>query len=211
MGKWIFVLGGAKGGKSDFVTEACAAFEDVAWWGTAVEQSQDPDWQDRLAHLKAIRKPDWRLFDGPWAWPQEASPGQAVASETKIFVMDCLNLWLAAQIHRGSSLYSMSQLKVHLEMEFSQLLAALNALNSNIVVVSAEVGSGVVPSGEAGRLFRDLLSSWNRRIVQQSDFGVSMQAGRAFLWPGGRTPLPPEGALVRCVDAALIGRILAVV
>ncbi|NBW81313.1 hypothetical protein EBR21_06115 [bacterium] len=209
MGKWIFVLGGAKSGKSDFVTEVCRGFEDVSWWGTALEQSQDSDWQERVANLKLDRKPHWGLFDGPWAWPPADRTGHAVAPQSKVFVMDCLNLWLAAQIHRGMSLYSMSQLKVHLEMEFSQLIAALNALKSDIVVVSAEVGAGVVPSGDAGRLFRDLLSTWNRRIVQQSDFGLSMQAGRAFLWPAGRTPLPPEGAVVRCVDAAHVGRILA--
>ncbi|MFZ9518878.1 MAG: bifunctional adenosylcobinamide kinase/adenosylcobinamide-phosphate guanylyltransferase [Silvanigrellaceae bacterium] len=209
MDKWIFVSGGAKSGKSDFVTDACESFKDVEWWGTATEQSTDLDWQERLASLKSNRNPGWLLFDGPWAWPGQASIGRESAGSPQVFVMDSLNLWLAAQIHRGMSLYTTSQLKVHLDMEFTQLLASLNDLKCSVVLISAEVGSGVVPSGEAGRLFRDLLSTWNRRIVKQSDFGVSMQTGQAFLWPAGRTPLPPEGTVLRCVDSSHIRRILA--
>jgi adenosylcobinamide kinase/adenosylcobinamide-phosphate guanylyltransferase len=123
--------------------------------------------------------------------------------------MDSLNLWLAAQINRCTSLYSMSQLKTHLEIEFQQLLNALKAVACPVLIVSAEVGSGVVPSGEAGRLFRDLLGLWNRTLVASADYGVSLQAGRAFYWPGGRAELPPEGVPLRVVDAAFLHRLLA--
>lgn len=208
MPKWLTVLGGAHSGKTDLVSEICGSFKTVGWWGTALEHPQDADWQGRLEDLRAKRNQMWKTFDGPWAWPEPASAAQPKTENFEVFVFDCLNLWLAAHIHRGTSMYSIDQLRVHLEMEFAQLLKALSSLNCSVVVVSAEVGSGVVPTGEAGRLFRDLLSLWNRQIVQQSDYGVSMQAGRAFLWPAGRSPLAPEGSPVLCVGARNLSLLL---
>jgi len=209
MKKWLTVLGGAHSGKTDLVAQVCGDFAKVAWWGTAVDQPQDSDWQERLDSLRKNRSPDWTTFDGPWAWPpSEKNTALQQAQDSDLFVMDCLNLWLAAHIHRGMSLYSMAQLKVHLELEFTKLVNDLSGLPCAVVVVSAEVGMGVVPSGDAGRLFRDLLTRWNRQIVGHSDSGVSVQAGRAFLWPAGRAVLPDDGAPVRCVQAPQLSRLL---
>lgn len=207
MNKWVTILGGAQSGKTDFAEDACRTLDRVVWWGTAQEQPQEPCWQSRLQALRDRRPASWVSHDGPWTWPEQA---QGSAHKTigvpQVFVMDCLNLWLAAHIHRGMALYSLSQLKVHLELEFKHLVEALTALPCHVVVVSAEVGCGVVPSGEAGRLFRDLLTTWNRNIVKQSDFGVTLQAGRAFLWPAGRTPADPDGTPLRCIEASWLSR-----
>ena len=99
-------------------------------------------------------------------------------------------------------------MKVHLELEFQQLLEKLRVLSCPVLFVSAEAGSGVVPAGEAGRLFRDLLGQWNCTVVKESHYGISMQAGRALFWPGGLTELSLEGVPVRCVDARLVQRVL---
>lgn len=210
MAKWLTILGGAHAGKTDWVLEVCRPLEKVVWWGTAMDQPQDPLWQERLQTLRSQHKPSWTIFDGPSAWPvpEQTNNTHAVIQDTPVFVMDCLNLWLAAQIHRGMSLYSFNQLRVHLELEFAQLFSALSSLPCPVIVISAEVGWGVVPSGDAGRLFRDLLGHWNRSIVQHSDFGLNVQAGRGFLWPAGRTPVSPEGEVVRCVEPTFLGRLI---
>ncbi|MEY3903889.1 MAG: hypothetical protein RL189_3195 [Pseudomonadota bacterium] len=209
MAKWMTILGGARSGKTDLAAQMCRHFGKVAWWGTALQQPQDPLWEERLQALKSSRDPNWTTFDGPWSWPADAAGVLPQTTGCDLFVMDCLNLWLAAHIQRGASRYSLSQLRVHLEIEFSQLTAALLAQSCPVLLVSAEVGWGVVPAGEVGRLFRDLLSDWNRQIVGQSDFGVTMQAGRAFVWPAGKTSLPPEGVEVRCVDERHLSRLLS--
>lgn len=208
----VIILGGVHSGKTDFAEEVCQPFAKIGWWGTAVEHNQDELWQERLQNLKGRRDERWTTFEGPWAWPEDDRPlVQKRSGGLDIFVMDCLNLWLAAHIHRGSSRYSAHQLRAYLEMEFSQLCASFAALACPVVIVSAEVGAGVVPAGENGRLFRDLLSIWNCRIVKQSDYGVSLQAGRAFLWPAGRNVIPEAGAEVRCVEARHLSRLLGVV
>jgi adenosylcobinamide kinase/adenosylcobinamide-phosphate guanylyltransferase len=207
MTQWITVLGGAHSGKTDFVTEVCQPLEDVGWWGTATDLPQDTSWHERLDALKAERKPSWQTFDGPWTWTVHARETQS-RTPFSLFVMDSLNLWLAAQIHRGTSLYSFAQLKIHLEVEFAQLCTDLATLPCRVLIVSAEAGSGVVPSGEAGRLFRDCLTRWNRQIVERSEHCLSLQAGRAFLWPGGKTHLPPEGVVVRCVASQAVSLLL---
>ncbi|NBX18517.1 MAG: hypothetical protein EBR09_14265 [Proteobacteria bacterium] len=204
----LAILGGAHSGKTDLAAQACEGLAKVVWWGTALENPQETEWQERINSLREKRKSSWVTLEGPWAWLSDRSSTPAIPKDCDVFVMDCLNLWLAAHIHRGTSLYSVSQLRVHLELEFARLMDEFSALKCALVVVSAEVGEGVVPSGEAGRLFRDLLTNWNRLLVEQSDYGVSVQAGRAFLWPAGRTPLPDEGAAVRCVPARVLTRLL---
>lgn len=211
MAKWLTILGGAHAGKTDYVLEVCQPFEKVAWWGTAIDQPQDVLWQERLQVLRNQHKSSWTVLDGPWSWPVVERAVEMRLRDCELFVMDCLNLWLAAQIHRGMSHYSLDQLRVHLELEFAQLSSALMALTCPVVVVSAEVGWGVVPSGDAGRLFRDLLGHWNRSIVKHSTYGLNVQAGRGFLWPAGRTPVAPEGEPVRCVEPALLSRLIAAI
>lgn len=209
MKKWLTLLGGAYAGKTDLATQACDGIEKVVWWGTAIDHPQEPEWQERLRSLRENRQASWVTLDGPWAWLAEQNSKLPSVLNCELFVMDCLNLWLAAHIHRGTSLYSMAQLRVHLELEFARLVEELSALSCSVIIISAEVGEGVAPSGEAGRLFRDLLTQWNRRLVEQSDYGVSVQAGRAFLWPAGRTPLPDEGVALRCVSARTLARLFA--
>lgn len=204
----IVVIGGAHSGKTDFVTELSHHFEEGVWWGTASEIPQDLDWQERLKSIKVARKNSWTTLEGPWAWPPEARNDSALAAKKPLWIIDSLNLWLAAHIQRGTSLYSFPQLKTHLDLEFQRLCETLVRLPCPVLIVSAEVGSGVVPQGEFGRLFRDLLGVWNKHLVSQAHHGVSLQAGRAFLWPAGRSPLPPEGVSLRCVDSAHIVRLL---
>ncbi|NBO38514.1 hypothetical protein EBU99_08010 [bacterium] len=212
MSQWMTFLGGVHSGKTDLAHEICRDVENVVWWGTASEVAQDADWQQRLAHLRARRKPSWQTMDGPWAWPPApGSDADGRAKNCPLFVFDSLNLWLAAHIHKSISLYSLPQLKTHLEMEFTQLMDSLKALRCPVLIISAEVGWGVVPSGETGRVFRDLLSAWNRTFVAHSHHGVTVQAGRAFAWPGGLSALPAEGAPVRCLDARALARLLALV
>jgi len=205
MAQRMVLLGGAHSGKSNLAHDICAPLENVCWWGTGVELPQDGDWQQRLGALRAARPASWKTYEGPWAWPVS---GVREPQGAQVFVMDSLNLWLAAQINRCTALYSMSQLKTHLEIEFQQLLSALQAIDCPVVVVSAEVGCGVVPTGEAGRLFRDLLGVWNCALVAGAHHGVSLQAGRAFYWPAGLLELPSEGVPLRAVDAGFLRRLL---
>lgn len=206
MAQRMVILGGAQSGKSDLAHAICEPLTKVVWWGTGVELPQDSEWQQRLADLRSARPPSWKTLEGPWAWPVAAA-GELHGAE--VFVVDSLNLWLAAQLNRCMSLYSMSQLKTHLELEFQQLLRALQTVECPVVVISAEVGSGVVPSGEAGRLFRDLLGLWNRTLVAGAHHGVSLEAGRSIYWPGGLLEVPSEGVPLRVVDARFLRRVLA--
>ncbi len=208
MGVWMSIVGGAKSGKTDFVTGVLESCEEVVWWGTAIEIAQDPDWQERLQSLRAARRESWVTLDGPAAWPLDTASELKLSSKA-VFVVDSLNLWLAAQMQRAVTRYSQAQLRTHLEIEFQQLLKALKQLPCSVVVITAEAGSGVVPSGEAGRLFRELIGQWNQAIVEIAHFGVTLQCGQAFLWPAGLTPVSDAGDPVRRVSKTHVHRLLS--
>jgi adenosylcobinamide kinase / adenosylcobinamide-phosphate guanylyltransferase len=208
MSVWITIVGGAKSGKTDFAAGVCEMLENVIWWGTAVEIPQDPDWQDRLQLLRSARKKSFITLEGPAAWPLGTASTLNVSSRS-VFVLDSLNLWLAAQIQNAVTRYSHAQLRTHLEIEFQQLLKALKQLPCSVVVVTAEAGSGVVPSGEAGRLFRELIGQWNQIIAGIAHFGITMQCGQALLWPAGSTPVSKEGDPVRRVNKTHVHRLLS--
>lgn len=204
----ITVVGGAKSGKTDFIFNVCESLEDVVWWGTAVEIPHDPEWKSRLDSLRSARKSSWRTLDGPTALP-DSSVADLHLKDSSVFVFDSLNLWLAAQMQQALTRYSFSQLKTHLEIEFRQLCKLLGQLPCTVLIVTAEAGSGVVPSGEAGRLFRELLGQWNQEVVAHSNYGVTLQCGQAFLWPAGLMPISDAGEPVRRVNTLHVRRLLS--
>jgi adenosylcobinamide kinase/adenosylcobinamide-phosphate guanylyltransferase len=208
MAKWISVVGGAKSGKTEFILAVCERFDDVVWWGTAVEIPQDPDWQSRIEFLRSKHKSSWTSLDGPSAWPRP-SGSEVNLNSGSIFVLDSLNLWLASHMQQAMARYSPLQLRTHLEVEFQHLLKSLRQLPCSVIAVTAEAGCGVVPSGEAGRLFRELIGQWNKELVACSHFGVSLQCGEAFLWPAGLTPVSDAGDPVRRVSKQHVQRVLS--
>ena len=208
MGLWISIVGGAKSGKTEFAASVCEPLDNVIWWGTAVEIPHDPEWQERLQSLRSARKKNWVTLEGPAAWPVDTSSVPHM-NPNSVFVLDSLNLWLAAQMQHAVTRYSHSQMRTHLEIEFQQLLKSLRQLPGSVMVVTAEAGSGVVPSGEAGRLFRELIGQWNQTIVESAHFGVTMQCGQAFLWPAGLTPVGDSGDPVRRVSKTHVHRLLS--
>lgn len=176
MGKLTFILGGARSGKSSHAQRLAA--EDggsVAFIATA--QALDNEMAARIQNHQANRPPDWLTLELP------TSIGRAVKElpiSRDVIVLDCLTLLasnlLMQQTREEGSVDEESAVRL-VDKEISELIDAIQCGPSRWIIVSNEVGMGLVPPYPSGRLYRDLLGSVNQRIAAQADQVIFMISG----------------------------------
>lgn len=145
------VLGGARSGKSAFAerlvieTAATRVYLATATVG-------DDEMRERIAHHQMRRGDGWRTIEEPLALV--ASLAREDHANTAILV-DCLTLWLSNLMHANKDV----------EAETRQLTALVREARANIVLVSNEVGLGLVPETPLGRAFRDAHGRLNQAVA----------------------------------------------
>jgi len=144
------VLGGARSGKSVFA-ERLVPGADATRVYLATATAGDHEMRERIAHHRARRGDGWRTVEEPLALvsalSREDRAGNAV-------LVDCLTLWLSNLMHAGRDV----------DAESRQLTAFLRETNAKIVLVSNEVGLGLVPETPLGRAFRDAQGRLNQAV-----------------------------------------------
>ncbi|MGF6768942.1 adenosylcobinamide kinase/adenosylcobinamide-phosphate guanylyltransferase [Paraburkholderia sp. GAS199] len=166
-----FVLGGARSGKSLHAEQlANQSALPVTYIATA-RLANDAEFSERIAHHRARRPAHWGLVEAPvdlaGALEQNDAPGHCL-------LIDCLTLWLANLLcpAEGEPLPA-DQYQARLDA----FETALASARSRIIVVSNEIGLGVVPLGAATRLYVDELGRLNQRIAALSTRATMMVAG----------------------------------
>ena len=175
------VLGGARSGKSHEAERRLLARASVRYVATGGERADDAEWRARVATHRARRPATWTT--------EETLDVAAVlrsASRDDAILVDCVALWLAAQLDlartwdggpgsagRAESLASVARAS-------DDLVASVASTQAHVVLVSNEVGGGVVPAHESGRLYRDLLGVLNTRLAAVCDDVDLVVAGRVL-------------------------------
>lgn len=137
------ILGGARSGKSALAERiALQSAREVVYIATA--QALDDEMAQRIDHHRARRPAHWHCVEEPLAL---AGALHAHASDERLLLVDCLTLWLGNLLGAADT--------TRFARERDALLAALPVLPGQIVLVSNEVGLGVVPMGELTRRFVD--------------------------------------------------------
>lgn len=103
---------------------------------------------------------------------------------TTLVVVDCLTLWLTNWLMSDDSRFNNTSLLEYLEQE-KALLSALNNSQGHVVLVSNEIGWGVIPMGGQVRQFVDVLGVLNQRVAQVCDKVTLMAAGLPLQLKGG--------------------------
>ncbi|KQZ66557.1 MULTISPECIES: bifunctional adenosylcobinamide kinase/adenosylcobinamide-phosphate guanylyltransferase [unclassified Lysobacter] len=137
------ILGGARSGKSALAERLAARSADVVYIATA--QARDGEMAARVAHHRERRPAHWRTHEEPLAL---ATALREHARDGRCVLVDCLTLWL-------SNLLGDERDPARYDIEREALLQTLPSLPGEIVLVSNEVGLGVVPMGELTRRFVD--------------------------------------------------------
>ncbi len=155
------VLGGARSGKSRYA-ETLIAATPPPWIYVATAEAHDHEMAARIRLHRARRGPSWRTVEAP------RDLAAAVAgSERSPVLVDCLTLWLSNLMLADAAI----------DKEVNELERALAAAPAPVVLVTNEVGSGIVPDHPLGRKFRDLQGVLNQRIAARADRVVLMVAG----------------------------------
>jgi adenosylcobinamide kinase/adenosylcobinamide-phosphate guanylyltransferase len=154
------VLGGARSGKSRYA-EAYVARQPGPWTYVATAEALDIEMRERIGRHKARRGPAWITVEAPLGL------AEVIEGRTGAVLIDCLTLWLSNIMLAGRDVAS----------EEERLLAALQDAPSTIILVSNEVGLGIVPDNRLARDFRDAQGRLNQRIAEIADHVVFMAAG----------------------------------
>ena len=164
-----FILGGARSGKSAHA-EQLAASSGLAVTCIATAQVYDAEFAERIAHHQNRRPAHWQLVEEPFHLAQAL--GQHAAPE-RCLLVDCLTLWLAQWLCPDCD---PPQGKTW-DSEREALLELLPTLPGQIILVSNEVGMGIVPLGEINRRFQDEQGRLNQAVAALCDRAVFMAAG----------------------------------
>jgi len=165
------VLGGARSGKSRHASERAAASGlPVIYVATA--QGLDAEMSARIAQHKQERPAGWKTVEAPLDLPRAlialVRPGRCV-------LVDCLTLWLT------NVMLAAGQDAARLQAEIDALLGALGRVQGRVILVSNEVGMGLVPDTPLGRAFRDEQGRLNQKVAALSRRVVFIAAGLPLL------------------------------
>lgn len=171
------VIGGARSGKSAFAErEALVSGLRVTYVATA--QAQDAEMERRVAHHRARRPDTWRSIEAPL---RLAETLQAEAAPDTCLLVDCLTLWLSNLFFAGAAARQAEAGEAMacplLAEETQALLDALPVLPGRIILVSNEVGWGIVPMHPVSRLFADEQGRLNQRVAAVCDRVTLVAAG----------------------------------
>jgi adenosylcobinamide kinase/adenosylcobinamide-phosphate guanylyltransferase len=170
-----FILGGARSGKSAYaVQRANDADGRVLFVATA--EAFDDDMRDRIARHKAERPMRWNTLEAPLGVGAAVAAELAAASYDTV-VVDCITLLVSNALLRLPEDTADNVVNDAVLVEIDALLGLISHSGALWLIVSNEVGMGVVPPTRLGRVYRDVLGRANQRLAQAADEVTLLVAG----------------------------------
>lgn len=161
--KCVLVLGGARSGKSSFAQMLASRLGNrVLFVATGVET--DEEMKQKIEEHRASRPEDWRTLE-----VSEGVGGLIMKqiNNCKVVLLDSISFLMSNLIYKQRDEYR--EVKSKIEVELKGLLECIDRLGSSFVIVSDEVGMGVIPKSRMGRIYRDALGDVNRRLAERAD------------------------------------------
>jgi adenosylcobinamide kinase/adenosylcobinamide-phosphate guanylyltransferase len=175
----ILILGGARSGKSTFAERLAASTgRSVAYIATAT--ADDEEMRARILRHQTARPADWLTLEEPL---DLAGAARRAAAQADVLLLDCLTLWSSNWLlqhwdeRAGTSTLEAGDALQHI----AAFLGVLRELPDEkiMLVVSNEVGLGLVPEYPLGRVYRDILGYVNQRLAREAERVYFLVAGIA--------------------------------
>ena len=160
-GVWL-ILGGARSGKTLRGLAIGSAYTSRIFIATA--EARDDEMHARIARHRAERDTTWKTIEAPLDLCGALRKADRLDG---VIVVDCLTLWLSNLMERNASL----------EDEIANLIEALSSTSAAVIIISNEVGFGIVPDNALSRAFRDAQGRLNQAIAAAADHVELVVAG----------------------------------
>lgn len=167
MKRIIFVIGGCRSGKSSHAQKLAEATASAGRVYIATCIPYDDEMKDRVIRHQRVRDRSWRTVEAPIELPSAVS--SAVETDDVVLV-DCLTLWT-------SNLLISPEASPYVDRYVEDLVDALDRAPCPVIIVSNEVGAGIVPENRLARQFRDVMGTINQQIAACADEVVWTVAG----------------------------------
>ncbi len=169
-----FITGGARSGKSSFAEGLYKGKEDVVYIATAIVT--DEEMEDRVKMHQDSRPAEWRTFEG------FRDIDKAVGSEEN-YLLDCITVLTSNIMFEKTKdlkridIETQKQVEDEILQEINKLIQKIRDKDKNLVLVSNEVGSSLVPEHHISRVFRDIQGRINQKVAEISDSAYLVVAG----------------------------------
>ncbi len=175
MKKFIFITGGARSGKSRYAQDLARGISKrVAFIATCIPQ--DEEMKNRIALHKKSRPSNWKVIEES---KDIESTLVKLKNKTDVVIIDCLGLLISNLLSEGAD-------EKVIEKKIRTIAQILPKVEFTSIVVSNEVGSGIVPDNPLARRFRDLLGLSNQIIAKKADEVIFIQSGIPITIKRGR-------------------------
>jgi adenosylcobinamide kinase/adenosylcobinamide-phosphate guanylyltransferase len=169
-GRIILILGGARSGKSAFALELASKISNHVLF-VATAEPLDEEMKARIIEHQQARPTTWRTLEAP------RNIGKAIESNiggNEVIIIDCLTLLVSNLL---CSVPEKNEVDEKVIVEINDLITTMEKSDASFIIVSNEVGLGLVPDNSLGRIYRDLLGKVNQLIAQKANEVYFMVAG----------------------------------
>ncbi|MFP3869430.1 MAG: bifunctional adenosylcobinamide kinase/adenosylcobinamide-phosphate guanylyltransferase [Syntrophobacteria bacterium] len=156
MNRIVLVTGGSRSGKSRYALELAAPYSTKAFIATA--EALDPEMKARMEHHQQQRDPAFLTVEEP---VDLVSALKSLPEKTEAAVVDCITVWLGNLFHR-------QKINDGTCGEIEGFCRILDTPPCHLILVTNEVGMGIVPGDAVSRLYRDLAGSINQRLARRA-------------------------------------------
>ncbi len=163
-----FLVGGARSGKSALAVHLASSHGGPVTF-VATAEARDEDMAGRISRHRRARPPGWTTVEAPLGLADVLSGLDDAAS----IVVDCLTVWTSNALETGATEDAIVE-------EAAAIGSTLSSRRAPSIVVSNEVGAGIVPMNELARRYRDVLGRVNTAVASTADAAYLVVAGRAL-------------------------------
>jgi adenosylcobinamide kinase/adenosylcobinamide-phosphate guanylyltransferase len=157
----ILLLGGARSGKSHYAQQLAGELGSKVLF-VATGEALDEEMQARIAEHKKDRPKNWRTLETTTGIGERI---EKQIKDAKVVIIDCITLLISNLLHDEPDYPEAEKL---IKAEINELIDVMDKLDASFVIVSNEVGMGLVPDNKLGRIYRDLLGKANQLLANHA-------------------------------------------